>query len=103
MSHSGRRGAWEERGDQQRAHHREQEVTVVCKNLVYLHKTPKGGVLVQENRELAGDNWRVDGKKTWVPAQACLFSPPLNMLTPGDAVSVELPKRLADEKEMFYE
>lgn len=103
MSFTGRRGAWEERGDQAKEQRRADEVMVTCKNLVFIHKTAKGGVLVQENRELAGDNWQKDGKKTWLPAQACSFMPPLSQCDEGVALEVTLPKRLADEKEMYYE
>jgi len=99
MSHSGRRTSYEERQDQVRAAGAEENAFVLCRHLIFLHRTDKGGVLLQEDEDLGGPN----GKKTWVPGVACRFHPPLGTLDKGDAVEVEMPKRLALEKEFLYE
>lgn len=99
MSHSGQRSPFERRRDDQKAEEERDRAYVLCKHLVYLHQTARGGVLVQEDEDLGGK----DGKKTWLPGQACRFHPPLNSLEPGDSVQVEMSKRLAVEKEMMYE
>jgi len=98
-----RRQPWEERRDQKRAYDREQEVRVTCKHLIFRHLTNRGGVKLQEGEELAGANWRTDGRTVWVPMQACTFEPPLERLDEWDEVTVTMPKKMADEKEMLYE
>lgn len=104
MSHSGRRTDYEERQEQQKAYVREGDEIVTCKNLVYLHQTEKA-VLVQEGPELAGDEWRKHGKKSWLPKSAIVRCIPSfnSYIEAGDAVEIQIRKRLAEEKEMVYE
>jgi hypothetical protein len=90
---------FDERREQARQHAREQDVQVTCPHLIFLHVTARGGLLVKEDQELGGDA----GKETWLPLQACRLTPSLATLERGDAVTIQMSKRLADEKEMYYE
>ena len=101
-SHSGNKLPFELRSEEGRAEARASERQVICKGLVYVHQTEKA-ILVQEGDGLAGVEWRIHGKKTWFPKSAVICEPDMRMLDPGDMVELRMTKRLAEEKEMFYE
>jgi hypothetical protein len=103
-SFSNDKSSRERRHEDYKAERAEKERTVVCKGLHYLHQTEKA-VLVQEGEDLAGENWRKDGREVWLPKARVRTEPSLNRyLERGDPLEkVELPKWLADEKELMYD
>lgn len=84
---------------QRREANNERFQRVLIRHMVVLHVTEKA-VLVMENEDLAGDARR----EVWIPkSQASAWDPPLRELDKGDAVQFEIPRWLADEKELHYE
>lgn len=104
MSFSGQRGSREVRDQQYREDRAERERIVRCKGLMYLHQTDKA-ILVQEGPDLAGLEWKIHGKQSWLPKARVRSSPSFNTyMDRFDPLEfVDIPKWLADEKEMIYE
>jgi hypothetical protein len=104
MSFSGNKSSFDRRQDDYKADKAERERAVVCKGLHYIHQTDKS-VLVQEGEDLAGVEWKSHGRQVWLPKSQIRTEPSYNRyLERWDSLDkVELPKWLADERELFYE
>ena len=104
MSFSGHKTDFDRRREMTKQERAERERTVVCKGLHYLHQTDNA-VLVQEGEDLAGTEWKVHGRQVWIPKRFIRTEPSYNSyLDRFDPLDrVELPKWMADEKELMYE
>lgn len=103
MSFSGEKTSFQRRQDDSRADRQERERVVVCKGLHYVHQTEKA-VLVMEGEDLAGVEWK-RGREIWLQKRFIRTEPSYNSyMERWDPLDkVELPKWLADEKELMYE